>query len=80
MAKMRSRNNCDKPTRGDKGILPNSFAAIDMLVWWKGLALDPCNPKASSDSCRKFWNQSLKLRKSLFLCDEKCPRVSSQLK
>ena len=81
MAILRTRNNYDQQRRSEKVILPNISAAdIDMLVWWKGLALDPCNPKATEYSFRKFWNLSLKLRNSLFLCNGECQKVRAQLK
>lgn len=53
------------------------YTDSDMLVWLKGLALDPCDQKASPDSARQLWNQSLKVRKFLLLGNAESPRVRS---
>ncbi|KAM1038156.1 hypothetical protein ACFX13_033607 [Malus domestica] len=50
------------------------YADSDMLVWLKGLALDPCDQKASPDSARQLWNQTLKVRKFLLLGNAESPR------
>lgn len=53
------------------------YTDSDMLVWLKGLALDPCDRKASPDSAQQLWKQSLKVRKLLLLGNVVCPRVCS---
>ncbi|XP_008242173.1 PREDICTED: uncharacterized protein LOC103340529 [Prunus mume] len=55
------------------------YTDSDMLVWLKGLALDPCDRKASPDSARQLWKQSLKVRKLLLLGNVVCPRRKRKL-
>lgn len=68
------------PLRDQKRETESSFGSYtdsDILVWLKGLAMDPGDHKASPGSARQLWNQSLELRKLLLLGNDVCPRVSS---
>ncbi|XP_048438952.1 uncharacterized protein LOC103949452 [Pyrus x bretschneideri] len=55
------------------------YADSDMLVWLKGLALDPCDRNVSPGSLRQLWNQSLKVRKFLLLGNAESPRKKRKL-
>lgn len=46
-----------------------------LLVWLKGLALDPCNMVSSQHSIQMLQQELLKFRKSSMVCDLKYPKV-----
>ncbi|KAK9921017.1 hypothetical protein M0R45_029549 [Rubus argutus] len=70
------------PLRDQKRETKSSFGSYtdsDILVWLKGLAMDPGDRKASPGSARQLWNQSLELRKLLLLGNDVCPRSKRKL-
>ncbi|KAB1211850.1 AT-rich interactive domain-containing protein 2 [Morella rubra] len=69
MATLQSCYGRNHHGRSEKGILPDSPSGRNTLAWLKGIALDPCHPKATQESFQKLSNRSLKLRKSLFSCN-----------
>lgn len=91
MASLRSPSSRDNQESAKKASSPmrdqlrklNSlfgfYTDSEMLAWLKGLALDPCDRKASPDSDRQLRNQNLKVRKLLPLANDVCPRVCSNL-
>lgn len=54
-----------------------SLSNSDVLVWLKGLALDPCIPTTSSGSVKKL-SQTIRLRKLLSQSSTECHGVSSK--
>ncbi|TXG58759.1 hypothetical protein EZV62_016588 [Acer yangbiense] len=49
-----------------------STAGLDVLVWLKGLALDPGVPGASKDSAGRLLNRTLKFRHAMRLSNVEC--------
>lgn len=79
--------DCNKQEKIDKAYLLEGggirrlsvfgkYSDLDMLLWIKGLALDPCSSGASPSSVRSLWNQNIKVRKVMALSVTECPRVS----
>lgn len=52
------------------------YTDSDILVWLKGLAIDPGYCKPSPGSAPQLWSQSLELRGLLLLGNDFSPRVS----
>uniref|UniRef100_A0A2P2IW35 Uncharacterized protein LOC107430704 n=2 Tax=Rhizophora mucronata TaxID=61149 RepID=A0A2P2IW35_RHIMU len=92
MVRLRLRGNHDRRGMNEKASLvkggqssktrspfgsPSNYSHL--LVWLKGLALDPCNPKTSERSARNLWNRALWLRKFLELTSYRCPRRKQKL-
>lgn len=64
---------------GPKESLCGSAAGLNLLVWLKGLALDPFEPEASNVLVQKFQHQTLELREVWRSGTAKYPSVSSEL-
>ncbi|KAF7144989.1 hypothetical protein RHSIM_Rhsim04G0166100 [Rhododendron simsii] len=82
--------DCDKQEKIDKAYLLEGggmrrlsvfgkYSDLDMLLWIKGLALDPCSSGASPRSVRSLWNQNIKVRKVMALSVTECPRRKRKL-
>lgn len=69
----------DKDRVQARNLVFGSSGDSDMLMWLKGLALNPCNSKAPHE-VQKLQNHSLKVRKVLFMGSVGSSQVCCKLK
>ncbi|KAH7553803.1 hypothetical protein ACOSP7_029335 [Xanthoceras sorbifolium] len=91
MVVLPKRDNCKKLGKNQNASLPKakqacrknlcsgSTAGSDLLVWLKGLALNPLAPDTLKDSAGKLLNQTLKLREVLRFGNAECQQRKRKL-
>ncbi|KAK9290239.1 hypothetical protein L1049_008406 [Liquidambar formosana] len=91
MAVLQEKGDCNWQERTPKAPLPKgdeitrrkslfgSYTDSEVVLWLKGLALDPCKPGASQNSNRRLCDQILNVRKAMLLTNTEFPRRKRKL-